>query len=73
MSETIQISLKEYESMKEEISLLKDSVLLQKLNKLVDILFQEKYGLYLSDDTSDLTEASVQRNWSHEKSVWDNV
>ncbi len=49
--------------MKEEISLLKDSVLLNKLSKLVDLLYEEKYGLYLGNNTSDLTETSVLNNW----------
>lgn len=73
MSESIQIPLKEYEMMKEEIALLKDNVLLEKLNRLVDILYTEKYGLYLGNNTSDLTEAAILSNWSHEKSVWDDV
>ena len=73
MSEVIQISAKEYELMKEEISLLKDNILLEKLNKLVEILYEEKYGLYLGDDTSDLTEASIQNSWPQEKSAWDDV
>lgn len=73
MSELIQISVKEYELMKEEISLLKDNTLLEKLNRLVDILYEEKYGLYLGDDTTDLTEAAMQNSWLQEKSAWDDV
>ena len=72
MKEVIQIPLKEYEAMKEEISLLKDNVLLQKMNRLVDILYQEKYGLYLGNNTNDLTEASIEKSWEH-NSAWDNV
>ncbi len=74
MSEQIQISRTEYEAMKEELSLLKDTQFLQKMNRLLDLLFEEKYGLYLGNDTQDLTEASIQKNWSiAEKSAWDNV
>ncbi|MCW3111166.1 MAG: hypothetical protein JWQ09_5672 [Segetibacter sp.] len=73
MSESIQIPVKEYELMKEEIALLKDNVLLEKLNRLVEILYAEKYGLYLGNNTSDLTESAILSNWSQEKSVWDDV
>jgi hypothetical protein len=73
MSDLIQIPVKEYELMKEEISLLKNNTLLEKLNRLVEILYEEKYGLYLGDDTADLTEASIQNTWPQEKSVWDDV
>lgn len=73
MSDLIQIPVKEYELMKEEISLLKDNTLLEKLNRLVEILYEEKYGLYLGDDTTDLTEASIQNSWPQEKSAWDDV
>ncbi len=73
MSDLIQIPVKEYELMKEEISLLKNNTLLEKLNRLVEILYEEKYGLYLGDDTADLTEAFIQNTWPQEKSVWDDV
>ena len=73
MIETIQISVKEYEAMKEELSLLRNNTLLEKLNKLVDLLYEEKYGLYLGNNTNDLTEASVLKNWQSSNSVWDHV
>lgn len=73
MPETIQISLKEYEAMKEELSLLKDTALLKKMNRLVELLYEEKYGMYLGNDTSDLTENSINHNWISQNSAWDNV
>ena len=73
MNETIQISLKEYEAMKEELSLLRNNTLLEKLNKLVDLLYEEKYGLYLGNNTKDLTEAFVLKSWPSPNSVWDHV
>ena len=73
MIETIQISVKEYEAMKEELSLLRNNALLEKLNKLVDLLYEEKYGLYLGNNMNDLTEASVLKNWQSSNSVWDHV
>ena len=73
MTNTIQIPVEEYKAMKEKIALLEDSPLLTKVNKLIDLLYQEKYGLYLGNDTSDLTEASIRNSWTDDKSVWDNV
>ena len=73
MKETIEIPVDEYELMKEKISLLKDQPLLKKLNRLVDLLYEEKYGLYLGDDTTDLAESFVQQNYTSQKSSWDDV
>jgi len=73
MKDVIQIPLKEYEAMKEEISLLKDTELLKKINRLVELLYEEKYGLYMGDNTSDLTNVSIQKNWQEANSPWDNV
>ncbi len=73
MKDVIQIPLKEYEAMKEEISLLKDTELLKKINRLVELLYQEKYGLYMGDNTSDLSNVSIQKNWQEANSPWDNV
>jgi hypothetical protein len=73
MSETIKISVQEYEAMKEELALLKDNVLLKKINRLVELLYEEKYGLYLGNHTTDLTEAAIQKNWPSLNSAWDNV
>lgn len=73
MNDTIQIPLKEYEAMKEELSLLRDNVLLTKMNRLVELLYEEKYGLYLGNDTADLTEHSIKQNWPSPNTAWDNV
>lgn len=51
MDNVIQIPVEEYEAMKEEIALLKDNVLLHKMNRLVELLYEEKYGLYLGNYT----------------------
>lgn len=73
MNNTIQIPVKEYEEMKEQLALLKDNSLLEKMNRLVELLYEEKYGLYLGNDTHDLTEASLKKNWPSQKSSWDDV
>ena len=73
MKDVIQIPLKEYEAMKEEISLLKDTELLKKINRLVELLYEEKYGLYMGDNTSDLSNVSIKKNWQEANTPWDNV
>lgn len=37
------------------------------------IIDGEKHLLYMGDDTTDMTEASIQQAWSEEKSAWDDV
>ena len=73
MNDTIQIPVAEYEAMKEELALLKNNDLLKKMNRLVELLYEEKYGLYFGNDTTDLTNASIQKNWPPQISAWDNV
>jgi len=73
--ETITIPKDEYAKMQREIELLKDSSLLKRVNELIDILFQEKYDLVLTEYTEDLTEYSVNNldDWSAKESGWDHV
>jgi hypothetical protein len=71
--DTIQIPYSEYQSLKEQIALLKDNELLKKVNKLIDILYQEKYGLYLGNYTEDLTEQSIAGFWENNYSKWDEI
>ena len=73
MQDTIEISAKEYEAMKEQLSLLKNNSFLEKVNRLIDLLYEEKYGLYLGGNTNDLTEAAIQKNWQSSDNAWDNV
>jgi hypothetical protein len=70
---TIQIPVAEYQRLQEELALLKNSELLQTVNKLIDFLYQDKYGLYMGDYTEDLTEYSVNESWEDAISGWDNV
>ncbi|MBN8588619.1 MAG: hypothetical protein J0L94_09890 [Rhodothermia bacterium] len=71
---TIQIPLSEYRFMQEEILLLRNTELLAKMNRLIDILFQEKYGLFMQDYTEDLTEYSINHAWGKEDTnAWDNL
>ena len=58
-TDTIELPVSEYKRMQEELSLLKNSDLLKKVNQLVDFLYQDKYGFYMGDFTGDLTESCV--------------
>ena len=71
--EKIQIPLNEYNSFKEELELLKDTVLISKINKLLDLMYKEKYGLYMGNYTDDLEEISIDNNYNKGSSVWDNL
>jgi len=73
MSDTIQIPVTEYEAMKEELALLKDNSLLEKMNRLVELLYEEKYGIYLGNNTNDLAEGSLKKSWPSQNSPWDDV
>ena len=71
--ETIPIPLNEYNSLKEELELIKDTVLISKINKLLDLMYKEKYGLYMGNYTDDLEEISIDNNYNKGSSVWDNL
>ena len=71
--ETVQIPITEYQRLQDELALLKNTELLQKLDKLIDYLYQDKFGLYLGDFTEDLTAAVINQAWADEPSAWDNV
>ncbi|MBA3633626.1 MAG: hypothetical protein H0W58_12605 [Acidobacteria bacterium] len=70
---TIQIPVSEYQRLQEELELLKNSEFLQNVNKLIDFLYQDKYGLYMGDYTEDLTESAIGEAWENEPSGWDNI
>jgi hypothetical protein len=71
--QTIQLPLNEYKALKEELLLLKDSDFIKKINKLIDLLYQEKYGLFLGNFTEDLAEASINNLLDDNSVAWDNV
>ena len=73
MEATISIPLVEYQSLKEELELLKNTELVNKLNRLIDLMFQEKYGLYMSDFQDDMINEEMKRIWGVAPSNWDNV
>ena len=71
--ETIQLPLLRYQQLQEELALLKNTELMKKLERLIDLLYQEKYGLYMGENTEDLTQLVAKSAWSDDKSVWDDV
>lgn len=72
--ETVQIPRNEYLKMQEELALLRNSEMLVQMNRLVEVLFQEKYGLYMQDYTDDLTAHSIRYAWKTEDTdAWDSL
>jgi hypothetical protein len=71
--QTISIPITEYQSLTYELELLKNSDFMQKLNRLIDLMYADKYGLFLNDYTDDLTEYSLNSSWKNESSVWDTI
>lgn len=73
--ESITLPKKEYLKLQREIKLLQDNEFLKKLKELIDIMFEEKYSLFMGDYTDDLTEYSInnEKDWKIGESRWDNV
>ena len=73
--ESITLPKSEYQNLQREIKLLRDNEFLKKVKELIDVLFEEKYNLYMGDFTDDLTEYSIDNleEWKVKKSGWDNV
>lgn len=71
--QTIRIPADEYRALIDELAKLKNNPDLIKIYKVVDLLYQEKFGLYIGDYTCDLTEAAIRTNWDETSSEWDNV
>ncbi|MBI5471847.1 MAG: hypothetical protein HY961_05830 [Ignavibacteriae bacterium] len=71
--DTIQLPTAEYQKLQEELALLKNTELLKKFDRLIDLLYQNKYGLFMGDYTDDLEEYSVNHGWEESPSGWDNV
>ncbi len=71
--QTISIPVAEYQNLTQELELLKNTDFMKKMNHLIDLLFADKYGLFLNDYTDDLTEYSLNNSWKNESSAWDTV
>jgi len=66
MKKTINVPLEEYNRMREELILLKDTVFMEKFNKFIQLLLQDKHELYLGDSTDDLLNASIDQAFHKE-------
>lgn len=71
--QTIRIPVDEYLALIDELAHLKNNPNLDKIYKLVDLLYKEKYGFYMGDFTDDLTEVASRTNWDETPSEWDKV
>ena len=73
--QTVTIPTEEYATLKKELSLLKDQELLSKVNNLIDLLYESKYGLYLGNFTDDLTQANINslEEWKISGDAWNEV
>ena len=69
----IEIPLDEYEKLIRKLELLSDNAFLNKINTLIDLMYESKYGFFMKDFTGDLTESSITEGWDSESSPWDNV
>lgn len=73
--QTVTIPTEEYATLKKELSLLKEQELLSKVNNLIDLLYESKYGLYLGNFTDDLTQANINslEEWKISGDAWNEV
>lgn len=71
--DTITIPLNEYKRLKEEANLFQDKEFMNRVNKLIDLIYQEKYGLYLGNYTEDLTMQIISDNFKKEDCAWDKI
>ena len=72
---TISIPINEYKKLQNELILLKNQELLQKINVIIDLLYDSKYGLYMGNFTEDLAELTIDnlKEWESNGDVWDDV
>lgn len=74
--EQITIPLAEYQSMINQIQLLQENQLLEKMNKLIDSIYETKYGLYMGDYTNDITKHTINNmeEWQGENGdAWNDL
>ncbi|MBX3043270.1 MAG: hypothetical protein KF896_06100 [Ignavibacteriae bacterium] len=73
--ETIAIPVKEYNSLITENKILKNQELLRKLNDVIDLMYESRYGLYLGNYTEDLSEFSINelKEWQVSGDFWNDL
>jgi len=72
---TVIIPVEEYNMLQNQVNYLSNQDLLEKVNVLIDLMYERKYGLYLGDFTSDLEEISLNNvtEWSKSGDVWNEI
>ncbi|MCO5251935.1 MAG: hypothetical protein M9949_11025 [Candidatus Kapabacteria bacterium] len=72
---TVNIPIEEYKALIDEIRILKNQDLLVKVNQVIDLMYESKYGLYLGDFTDDLTSVTIDElsEWHSKGDVWNEV
>jgi uncharacterized HAD superfamily protein len=73
--ETVNIPIEEYNALIDENRILKNQDLLVKVNQVIDLMYESKYGLYLGDFTDDLTSVTIDElsEWHSKGDVWNEV
>ncbi len=71
--ETVSIPVEEYNMLIAQNKALQQNELLVKINQVLDLMYQNKYGLYLGDYTEDLTEYSLNSNFEEFSGAWDEL
>lgn len=65
----------EYINMKNQLDMLKNNDLMNKLNQLIDLMYESKYGLYLGSSAEDITSSSIDnlKEWQESGDAWNDV
>lgn len=74
--EQITIPLVEYQSLVNQVKVLQENELLEKLNNLIDTMYAAKYGFYMGDYTNDITKHSLNNmeEWQgNNGDVWNDL
>jgi hypothetical protein len=71
--QTITIPKEDFQRLRAENRILRNSPLLKRINHILDLMYEEKYGLYMKDYTDDLTQMSINKSWNNEESAWDKL
>jgi len=71
--ETVRLPVEEYNMLIAQNKALQQNELLEKINQVLDLMYQNRYGLYLGDYTDDMTEYSINNNFSENSGAWDEL
>jgi hypothetical protein len=65
----------EYIDMKNQLDMLKNNELISKLNHLVDLMYESKYGMYLGNSSEDITKSSIDnmQEWQESGDAWNDL